>query len=71
MTNHFKSLYIMAPKYAIFISKWNEEDVKYFDNLDEAKAEWNKILADRNALETDGGKNVVVSDPRLPWLSNF
>ena len=51
-------------KYAIFISYWNKDDVKSFDNFDEAQKEWEKIRTNKNALETDGGKNVVISDPR-------
>ena len=51
-------------KYAIFISYWNRDDVMLFDTLDEAQKEWEKIRSKRNARETDGGKNIVISDPK-------
>ena len=59
----------MAHKFAIFIHTWNKDDVMFFDDFAEAQKEWENICSKRNALKTDGGKNVVVANPRLPYLS--
>lgn len=57
--------------YAIFIRTWNKDDVMYFDSLEDAHAEWDKISNHKNALKTDGGKNVTHTNPKLGYLSNF
>ena len=51
-------------KYAIFINRWNKDETKLFDNLQEAQAEWDKICNHRHALITNKGKDVSISDPR-------
>lgn len=57
--------------FAIIIKTWNKEDVRFFDSLEEAQTEWNKICNHRHALKTDGGKNVCHTNPRLGYWSNF
>lgn len=61
----------MAQAYAIFVSTWNKNETKTFGTIREAEKEWDKICANKYALKTDGGKNVVISNPRLGYLSNF
>ncbi len=56
--------------YAIFINTWNKHDVRLFDTLEEAKAEWDKICSHPHAIKTDGGKNVTHTNPKLGYLSN-
>ena len=58
-------------RYAIIIRTWNKDDVMYFDSFEDAQAEWDKICNHKNAMKTDGGKNVVHTNPRLGYLSNF
>ena len=56
--------------YAISISTWNKDDVHYFDTLVEAQKEWENICNHKNAIKTDGGKNVIHTNPKLGYLSN-
>lgn len=55
--------------YAIFISTWNKDDVRYFDSFEEAQAEWDKICSHKNALKTDGGKNVIIASSAPGYLN--
>lgn len=57
--------------YAIIIKTWNKDDVRFFDTFEEAQAEWETICNHKHALKTDGGKNVVISNPRLGYMSNL
>ena len=57
--------------YAIFINTWNKDDVRYFETIEEAQAEWEKICNHKDALKTDGGKNVIHTNPKLGYLSNL
>lgn len=65
-----KKLKIMKP-YAIFKSTWNRDDVLLFDTIEEAMEEWDRICGHRDAVKTDGGKNVWHTNPKLGYLSNF
>ena len=61
----------MAPKFAIIVKYWNKDEVKFFETIEEAERAWEEVCNMKFALKTDGGKRVVVSNPRLGYLSNL
>lgn len=55
--------------YAIIIKTWNKDDVRFFDTLEEAQAEWDNICSHKNAVIADKGKNVTISSSAPGYLN--
>lgn len=51
-------------KYAIIINYWNRQEVKLFENREDAEMTWGKICSHKHARKSNGGKNVRISDPK-------
>lgn len=58
-------------KHAIIIKRWNKDEIKFFDTLEDAKREWAVLRAHKNADVCNGGKDIVIYHAGYAGLSAF